>query len=79
MLVGEGALRPAAEALARDLEVGQRVSFLGSREDVDALLPATDMFLLSSLSEGNSVTLLEAMATRLPIVTTDRWRDRESR
>lgn len=70
VLVGKGALRPAAEALARDLEVGQRVSFLSSREDVDALLPTADVFLLSSLSEGNSVTLLEAMATRLPIVAT---------
>ena len=70
-LVGDGAERPATEALAAELGIHDHVLFLGARNDVDKLLPGADVFLLSSLSEGVSVTLLESMATGLPIVATD--------
>jgi len=46
------------------------VVFLGQRRDVPELLRAFDVFALSSFSEGTSVTLLEAMATELPVVAT---------
>src|SRR5262249_22324507 len=45
--------------------------FLGVRSDVPALLQAADAFALTSLSEAASLTILEAMASRLPVVTTD--------
>ena len=69
-LVGDGALREELEALVRELEVQDRVLFTGVRADVKRLLPAADLFMLSSLSEGISVTLLEAMSVGLAIVAT---------
>jgi glycosyltransferase involved in cell wall biosynthesis len=57
--------------LVGELGVGGAVRFLGVREDVPRLMAAADVFMLSSLSEGVSVTLLEAMAAGLPIVATD--------
>lgn len=70
-LIGEGAERRAIEALSTELGIHDHVDFLGVRSDVAGLLPAADIFMLSSLSEGVSVTLLEAMATGLPIAATD--------
>jgi glycosyltransferase involved in cell wall biosynthesis len=71
LLAGDGDARPAAQTLAEQLKLGDRVRFLGVRQDVARLMAAADVFLLSSLSEGISVTLIEAMATALPIVATD--------
>lgn len=70
-LIGDGEERPAIEALASELPLSEQVRFLGVREDVADLLPGADVFMLSSLSEGVSVTLLEAMATGLAIAATD--------
>ncbi|MEX0775209.1 MAG: glycosyltransferase [Phycisphaeraceae bacterium] len=70
LLAGDGEKRDECEALANQLHVGVNVRFLGVRSDVADLLAAADVFLLSSLSEGISVTLLEAMAASLPIVAT---------
>jgi glycosyltransferase involved in cell wall biosynthesis len=71
VLVGDGEDWLARQQQARQLGIDSRVRFLGVRDDVPALLPGADVFLLSSLSEGISVTLLEAMAAHLPIVATD--------
>jgi glycosyltransferase involved in cell wall biosynthesis len=71
LLVGDGDGRAQAQALAAELGVAQHVRFLGVRADVPRLMAAADLFLLTSLSEGVSVTLLEAMAAGLPIVATD--------
>ncbi|MCC7205274.1 MAG: glycosyltransferase [Phycisphaeraceae bacterium] len=71
LLAGDGELRSDMELLAQDLGIAKYVRFLGVRRDVPALMAAADVFLLSSLSEGLSVTLLEAMAAGLPIVATD--------
>ncbi len=70
LLVGDGEERANCEILARDLSISGSVRFLGVRDDVSKLLHAADVFLLSSLSEGISVTLLEAMGAGLPIVAT---------
>ena len=71
VIAGDGTERAACEALAGQLEIAGRVRFLGVRRDVPDLLAAADLMLLTSLSEAHSVSLLEAMASRLPIVATD--------
>lgn len=70
LIVGDGKLRGDLEALARSLGLTERIRFLGVRDDVPALLQASDLFVLTSLSEAASLTLLEAMAARLPVVIT---------
>jgi len=70
-LVGDGPERKALEVLARSLEISERVRFLGHRDDVADLLAAMDVFVLPSISEGMSNTLLEAMAAGIPAVASD--------
>ena len=70
-LVGDGGQRQTIEVLCREMDIQDQVRFLGTRDDVAQLVPGADVFMLSSLSEGVSVTLLEAMATGLPIAATD--------
>jgi L-malate glycosyltransferase len=70
-LIGDGEQRQALEAMSAELAIHDHVLFTGVRADVTDLLPAADLFVLSSLSEGISVTLLEAMAVGLPIVATE--------
>lgn len=70
LLAGDGPERPQLERLAADLGLGARVRFLGFRRDIPALLAATDIFANTSLWEGLSISLLEAMAAARPIVTT---------
>jgi glycosyltransferase involved in cell wall biosynthesis len=69
-LIGDGPLRAELEALTADLNLTDRVRFLGSRDDVAALLVAADVAVLSSRSEGLSLALLEAMAAGKPVVAT---------
>jgi len=74
-VVGDGALRREVEALAASLlpsgnPTKARIRFLGARDDVPRLLPAADIFALSSLWEGLPVALLEAMAAGLSIACT---------
>ena len=77
VLVGDGALRAALEAQAATAGIGDAVRFLGDRGDVQQLLRGFDVFVLSSLSEGYSMALLEACASGLPIVATDVGGNRE--
>ena len=70
ILVGEGTLRGEIEALLTREGIRDRVWLAGSRDDVPALLAALDVFVLPSLAEGISNTLLEAMACGLPVVAT---------
>ena len=58
------------QRLAQELGLGQRVRFLGSRSDVPDILRASDVFVLSSDYEGNPLSVLEAMAAGLPIIST---------
>ncbi|WP_235880354.1 glycosyltransferase [Polyangium aurulentum] len=69
-LVGDGAERAALEAQRDRLGLAGAVTFAGQRDDIAAILPAFDMFALSSRTEGMSLTLLEAAAAGLPIVAT---------
>ena len=70
LIAGTGRLRDELTALADRLRLSN-VRFLGNRDDVHRVLGAFDVFVLSSLSEGLSNTIQEAMATGLPVVATD--------
>ena len=70
VIVGEGELRPAVEALVREHGLTDRVVFAGFRGDLDRILPAFSVFCLSSHLEGLGTSLLDAMAFARPIVAT---------
>lgn len=67
-IAGDGPLEPELQALAKELEIEERIHLLGFRRDVFRLSSAADLFLFSSLQEGLSVSVMEAMACGLPIV-----------
>lgn len=69
-VAGDGESLPALKKLAEDLGVDRNVQFLGEVRDVAGLLARASLFVLPSLSEGISLTLLEAMARGLPVVAT---------
>jgi glycosyltransferase involved in cell wall biosynthesis len=71
VLVGEGPERPALEELVRQRRLAEHVRFLGLRRDIPRLLAAADLCLLTSVSEGIPLTLIEAMAAGLPVVASD--------
>jgi len=70
LVVGEGPLRGKLEALSAALGIQHAVSFLGFRQDVAALMEASDLIVLPSLEEGQPVVLLEALALAKPVVAT---------
>ena len=70
-LVGEGPLRPALEAQARSLDLGDRFVFVGFLRDVASAWSAFDLCAFPSLWEGTPLTVFEAMAMGKPIVATD--------
>ncbi|MEM6504481.1 MAG: glycosyltransferase [Planctomycetota bacterium] len=71
VLIGDGPERDNLEQLVEQLNLQDAVRFTGAVENVRELIPAADLCMLTSLSEGLSVTLLEAMAANKPIVATD--------
>jgi glycosyltransferase involved in cell wall biosynthesis len=70
VLVGEGSLREQLVEQVENLGLTQRIHFLGLRSDIPDVLAATDVFVLSSDWEGNPLSVMEAMASGLPIVST---------
>jgi glycosyltransferase involved in cell wall biosynthesis len=69
-LAGDGPLLDGLSAQARDGGIADQIVFLGARADIEDVLAAYDVFVLSSVSEGLSNTILEAMSTGLPVVAT---------
>lgn len=69
-MVGDGDLREPMEALAKELGIWDWVCFAGMQPNVHPYLEKADIFLLPSNYEGIPMTILEAMATGLPIVAT---------
>lgn len=70
LIVGDGPLRGELVRKAKALGLDQRVVFAGQRQDVAKLLSAMDVFVLPSLTEGQPMALLEAMAAGRAIVAT---------
>ena len=71
VLIGDGELRDTLQQCAKAESVTDSVHFLGDRDDVRDLLQGLDLFVLSSVTEGYSMVLLEASAAALPIIATD--------
>jgi len=70
LIAGEGECYSQLQTLVQQLQLGGLVRFLGQCRDVETLLPACDLFVLSSISEGLSFAILEAMASGLPVAAT---------
>lgn len=71
IIAGEGPQRHELERQIVQLGLVETVRLLGTRDDVAELLTECDLVVLSSIAEGMPVTLLEAMAARLPVVATN--------
>jgi glycosyltransferase involved in cell wall biosynthesis len=70
VLIGDGPERGEIESLRNELHLHGRVTLVGLRTDVPRLLQAADAVLLTSLSEGIPLTLIEAMGAALPVLAT---------
>ena len=71
LIVGDGPLRKELEERSYTLGCSPRIKFLGRRSDIPDVMAAMDIFALTSHSEGMSNTILEAMSSGLPVVSTD--------
>jgi glycosyltransferase involved in cell wall biosynthesis len=69
-IAGDGDCLPNLRRLVSDLGIGNAVQFLGEIRTIPELLSRCSMMVMSSLTEGISLTLLEAMARGLPVVAT---------
>jgi glycosyltransferase involved in cell wall biosynthesis len=70
VIVGDGPLKQELQSRADALGIAASVRLLGERPDVERVLAAFDVFALTSVSEGLSNTIQEAMASGLPVVAT---------
>jgi glycosyltransferase involved in cell wall biosynthesis len=68
LIIGDGPERIALEQMAHRLGLGGRICFAGFRSDVRALLPALDLLVVPSRTDGSPLVVLEAMAAGLPVV-----------
>ncbi len=70
VVVGDGPCRAELQDVAAASGQGDHVRLLGNRDDIPAVMSALDVFVLPSIAEGISNTILEAMASGLPVVAT---------
>ena len=71
LLIGRGELEEKLKKEAQNLGIAPHIKFLGFRNDVKELLKIMDVFVLCSLSEGLPLSLIEAMASKVPVVCTN--------
>ena len=76
-IVGDGECRPDLEQFVKDNGLEKQVSFLGNRRDIPEIMAIIDIFVLNSFSEGLPITILEAMASRKPVIATNVGGNRE--
>ena len=69
-IAGDGVCMPQLKHLVEELDVSSAVRLLGQIQDIPSLLDRASGFVLASLTEGISLTILEAMASSLPVVAT---------
>jgi len=77
LLIGDGPTRPQVERLGHKMGLTSALYFLGTRIDVPNIIPALDVFVLTSNSESFSNVIIEAMACGKPVVATDSGGPRE--
>ena len=70
VIAGDGHLREPLESKASELGISDRVRFIGNREDADVVYAGLDAVALTSLNEGTPLSLIEAMASGLPVIST---------
>lgn len=70
-LAGDGPERANLEERARELDIADRIIFLGRRNDIPALLHSCDIFVLPSLLEGLPLSVMEAMSASKPVIGTN--------
>jgi glycosyltransferase involved in cell wall biosynthesis len=71
LLVGDGPLRGNLEDTVKEAGVSSVVHFLGFRTDIVEILAASDLLISPSLSEANSIAIMEAMALAKPVIATN--------
>lgn len=71
LVVGDGPLRAGLEGLAHELGIAHACHFTGFRSDVGSIYAASDAVVLTSANEGTPVSVIEAQAAGLPVVSTD--------
>lgn len=71
LVVGDGPERQSIDRLRNELQLADRVHLLGTRHDTERILAALDLFLLTSDNEASPVSILEALACEVPVVSTD--------
>ncbi|MBQ2820003.1 MAG: glycosyltransferase [Thermoguttaceae bacterium] len=71
LLAGDGPERKTIESCVQENHLENRIRLLGERTDISELLQISDIFLLTSKSEGIPLTILEAFASGVPVVATD--------
>jgi glycosyltransferase involved in cell wall biosynthesis len=70
LIVGDGPRRLELQRMAAELSLAEAVHFAGTRADIPEMLGLMDVFLLTSHSEANPVSILEALACEIPVVAT---------
>lgn len=71
IMVGEGPEREPAELLCEELGIADKVIFLGNSNEIDKILCFSDLFLLPSLTESFGLSALEAMASGVPVISSN--------
>jgi glycosyltransferase involved in cell wall biosynthesis len=71
VIVGDGPLRTDLESLTRQLDLGEYIHFTGTHNNIWAVWPYLDLFVLPSYWEGFPTVILEAMSQDVPVVATD--------
>ncbi|MDQ8003679.1 MAG: N-acetyl-alpha-D-glucosaminyl L-malate synthase BshA [Pedobacter sp.] len=71
LMVGDGPERSANEQLCRELGIGDNVRFLGKQDAVEEILSVSDLFIIPSENESFGLAALEAMACKVPVISSN--------
>jgi N-acetyl-alpha-D-glucosaminyl L-malate synthase BshA len=71
LMVGDGPERSRCEHLSRDLGIAEHVRFLGKQDAIEEILSVSDLFLMPSVSESFGLAALEAMACKVPVISSN--------